>query len=332
MRFQKHRIGICLALAYVVALITPRYVAAAADLYVSGTFSYPETGVKGFQGSTGLPYGVDGTGNFATGGGLYFPRGLVFGPDGNLYVSSEGTDNVLKYNGSTGVFLSEFIAAGAGGLTVPKGLAFAGGKLYVAGSDSGSGITDVLRFDATTGVFVDKLSDYLPPLVSYEAPWDITPGPGGDIYFTANGNVIRFNPTTHALIEFVTGANVSSPPRGLTFGPDGNLYVSMYDRVRKFDGTTGALLSTFVTVGSGGLVGADGLEFGPDGFLYVSSTSQVLRYSGVDGHFVDVFAALDYPHPFGAGGLTFHNIPEPASLVFASGAILLVRRRRPAWR
>ena len=32
------------------------------------------------------------TGAFATGGGLYFPRGLAFGPDGNLFVSSAGSN------------------------------------------------------------------------------------------------------------------------------------------------------------------------------------------------------------------------------------------------
>jgi WD40 repeat protein len=46
----------------------------------------------------------------------------VFGPDGNLYVGSSGTDEVLRYNGTTGEFIDSF--ASGGGLDAPIGLAF----------------------------------------------------------------------------------------------------------------------------------------------------------------------------------------------------------------
>jgi hypothetical protein len=48
---------------------------------------------------------------FASGGGLDQPEGLVFGPSGNLFVSSGGTDNVLRYNGTTGAFIDVFASA-----------------------------------------------------------------------------------------------------------------------------------------------------------------------------------------------------------------------------
>ncbi len=35
--------------------------------------------------------------SFASGGGLDAPLGLIFGPDGNLYVNSSFTDEVLRY-------------------------------------------------------------------------------------------------------------------------------------------------------------------------------------------------------------------------------------------
>ncbi len=52
------------------------------------------------------------------------PAGLTFGPDGHLYVSSYETDSVLRYNGTTGAFIDEFVAAGSGGLKSPTGLTF----------------------------------------------------------------------------------------------------------------------------------------------------------------------------------------------------------------
>jgi hypothetical protein len=41
---------------------------------------------------------------------------VVFGPDGNLYVSGTGSDNVVRYNGTSGEFIDVFIPAGSGGL------------------------------------------------------------------------------------------------------------------------------------------------------------------------------------------------------------------------
>jgi hypothetical protein len=61
---------------------------------------------------------------FASGGGLDGPRSLVFGADGNLYVSSYSTNNAKRYNGTTWVFIDDFVSAGSGGLSGPIGLTF----------------------------------------------------------------------------------------------------------------------------------------------------------------------------------------------------------------
>ena len=62
-------------------------------------------------------------GNFVASGsgGLSDPEGLVFGPDGNLYVAGEDNDAILKYDGNTGAYISTIV----GGLSGPFFLAFA---------------------------------------------------------------------------------------------------------------------------------------------------------------------------------------------------------------
>jgi sugar lactone lactonase YvrE len=78
---------------------------------------------------------------------------LVFGPDGNLYVSSTANHEILRYKGRTGEFIDIFVAPGSGGLTFPNGLAFGpDGNLYVV---IGGGPGGVLRYDGTTGAFID---------------------------------------------------------------------------------------------------------------------------------------------------------------------------------
>jgi streptogramin lyase len=49
-------------------------------------------------------------------GGLAFPFGLSFGPDGNLYVGNVATQSILRYNGTTGEFIDTFVPPGSGGL------------------------------------------------------------------------------------------------------------------------------------------------------------------------------------------------------------------------
>jgi hypothetical protein len=50
---------------------------------------------------------------------------MAIGPDGNLYVASAGNDAVLRYNGTNGAFINEFIAPTNGFLDYPVWLSFA---------------------------------------------------------------------------------------------------------------------------------------------------------------------------------------------------------------
>jgi hypothetical protein len=61
--------------------------------------------------------------------------GLLFGPSGDLFVSSAalsnpglkatpGTSQVLRYDGTSGAFKSVFVSSGSGGLKLPSFLMF----------------------------------------------------------------------------------------------------------------------------------------------------------------------------------------------------------------
>ena len=227
----------------------------------------------------------------ANNGGMDRSSGMVFGPDGNLYVGSLNTNEVLRYDSATGALLGPFVTAGSGGLIGPavNGLIFRpDGRLYVASRNSDS----VLRYDASTGAFIDTFvaagsGGLLQPKGMIFAP------DGSLLVSSGTNEVLRYDGTTGAFLgAFVAaGSGGLSNPRSLAFGPDGNLYVasSNSNSVLRFNGTTGAFLSTFVPENSGGLSFPADLLFS-GGSLYVASqnTNQVLRYDAATGAFIEV--------------------------------------------
>lgn len=94
---------------------------------------------------------------FAESGKVVQPRGIIFGPDGNLYVANKpevGQGAVVRFNGTTGAFMDTFIPNGAGGLSGAGALVFGPSienptklDLYVASWATHK----ILRFDGSTG-------------------------------------------------------------------------------------------------------------------------------------------------------------------------------------
>ncbi|MFN8422407.1 MAG: hypothetical protein U0470_03130 [Anaerolineae bacterium] len=237
--------------------------------------------------------------NFLSGGALSFPEGLTFN-GGFLYVSSRSTNEVLRYNATTGAFVGVFVTAGSGGLNGPQDLVFGpNGNLFVSSIFS----NEVIEYNGTTGAFIDELveDDPLTLLVDEDGGLDGPHGlrfSGGDLYVASinTDEVKRYNGTTGAYIgNFVTaGSGGLDVPIGLVF-QGGDLYVSSFqtDQVKRYNGTTGAFISNFVAAGSGGLDEPAGIVFGGvDNNLYVTNQSndRVLAYDGATGAFIGTFA------------------------------------------
>ena len=187
--------------------------------------------------------------------------------------------------------------------------------LLVTSSNSNS----VLRYDSTTGAFIDA---FVPEgSGGLDSPIGLTFGPDHNLYVSSenNSSVKRYDGQTGAFID----AFVSSESGGLdhpttdVFGPDQNLYVAsaFNNRVLRYNGTTGAFIDNFVPPGSGGLVHPATAIFGPDGNLYVTSQigNSILRYNGQTGTFIDAFI------PPGSGGLS-----SPIDMVFGANGNLYV--------
>ena len=78
------------------------------------------------------------------------PAGFTFGPDGNFYIASRNTNQILKYDGTTGTFLGVF---GSSLTSQPNDITFgSNGNAYV-GSSAGFYI-----LNGTTGAIISNVA------------------------------------------------------------------------------------------------------------------------------------------------------------------------------
>lgn len=209
------------------------------NLYVSSSNTHR---IKRYDGLTGAYLG-----NFATDNGLEYPRGITFGPDGNLYVASSN-DMVLRFNGTTGAFIDEFVKSGTPGLIDPQDLVFRGdGKLYV----SNGWTHTVIRCNAQTGEYIDTFVGS-PEL---DVPQGMAFGADAHLYVADSDTncVFRYDGQTGALIDaFVPpGYGGLNHAEDVLFGPDGSLFVTSHysDNVLRYNGGTGEFLGVFASGG-----------------------------------------------------------------------------------
>jgi hypothetical protein len=229
---------------------------------------------------------------------------LRFGPDGNLYVGSYATDQVLRFDGATGTPIDVFASDAA--LSGPSGMVFdENGDLLVVSLNTGQ----VLRFDGATGaadgVFIGSLHPMsFPSAAEY--------GPDGDYYVTtlAFNTVERFT-TAGVPVSTVASGNGVMLPAGIEF----------------------IIVDTPGDANGDGKV--DGLDYLVWAANYGDDPADDPPGSPANGDFDDsgVVDGLDYlvwAGNFGNGPNDASAVPEPTAMVLVSvgGVLLILGRRR----
>ena len=96
------------------------------------------------------------------------PAGMVLGPDGNVYVASSNTNEILRYDATTGDFLGVLITDSVGGLDYPIGLDIGiDSNLYVV-SNGNDKILKYSMNGNFEGVFVSGPELYSPTAISFD--------------------------------------------------------------------------------------------------------------------------------------------------------------------
>jgi len=206
-------------------------------------------------------------------GGLDGPWGLAFNPfNRDLYVSSERTNSVLVYDGSTGAFKRK-------GMTVegqPRGLVFHYGDLYVASAYNDKVYRYNARTDSPRGVYAEGGGLDHPFSVMFDKHTN-------DTYISSEykDHVYRFKPSTSlSLYNKVEDSGTATA-------------WDLYQGVNAFKGAFDKVWTNTRTNY------ANGIEFTADS-MYVTgpySGKAIVRYNRTDGtyiqHFEDEY--LNYP-------------------------------------
>ena len=257
---------------------------------------------------------------------LFSPTDLSF-DDQFLYIGSE-TNEVLRYDGSTGNFIDTFVTSGSGDLDLPTGLTIGpDGSLYVTNSKS----NEVLRYDVSESQFENKqfvtdkssklhqpthieikndlmcvsnlnggincydentggtIATHTLPFLSMVAFTDNSViGPDGDFYVTNN----RANEIVRLVgtdsETVMTFTNTFLQTPSHLTFKDGSMYVSSDDEILKYNGTTGEFQNIFVVKNDGSLRNPQGLVFTDDGIIVNSYNDRLLKYD-LEGTFVGEF-------------------------------------------
>jgi len=254
-------------------------------------------------------------------GGLDNAVGMQIGADSNLYVASEGTGQVLRYDGGDGIFIDVFASG-------PQ-LQFVGylttgpdGDFYAAGV----GNNTVVRINKNTGA----ISGTAATGGGLSGPDGIVFNAAGELLVSSyfSNSVKRYNPNTGAYLGDLITAGGLVRPLQLTIEGDELLVVSQGTHsIRRYDLDSGAYLGDLLT--GNGLNNPIAQVTLPGGDRIVSSysNSTLVRFES-DGTASGLFAS---GAPEGViSPTTMLLVPEPATgmVLMSSGSFVALRRRR----
>jgi Calx-beta domain len=291
--------------------------------------------VKVFDPTTGALLRDLGT----SGGELVGPWAMTFGPDGLLYVGGVYSQNIVRFDITTGAYDVFVSAANSGGLAAPKGLAFGpDGNLYVSSNHTSPipTTTDtVKRYNgagAYLGDFVTADSGGL------DGANGVAFGPDGNLYVGAHktNSVLRYNGQTGSFMgTFIAPGSAGLNGLGdVLFHTDGTVYLpvsnSQVPGVLRYNSTTGAFLGAFES----GQVGGD-IAFSASGEAFVSLStpihspgSSVLRYAPASFYAAFTVSlaqplqspvSVDYSTADGTAVAGSDYLATSGTLVFAAG-------------
>lgn len=266
-------------------------------------------------------------GTFASHASMDGPTAMVYGTDGNLYVLNEFSHNVLRFNGTTGAFIDEFISSAAlttAGLGDPGDMEIGpDGHLYLS-SHFSIAPAAVWKFNGISGAFISHFATF--GAVSHTH--GLAFGPGGKLYLGDLGasGVRQFDAATGADLGFFATHPSLFITGDLAFAPDGKLHVTSDggNGVHRFT-SSGAFIDSLIAPGA--FQSYWGILF-DGGSLYLGNkaTGVVKEYTDT-GVFVSDLIPLS-PGPF---DMIPKIVPEPSTaalLLIGFGCVATRRRER----
>jgi hypothetical protein len=249
------------------------------DLQYNTYFVNTDDDIAEYLGESGVP--IEDLGHSIL---LDDPKDVAVGPDRKLYITSSGTDGIVRYNPLARGF-EDFVPTGTGGLDGPTVLILqeAANQILVACGPTNS----VLRFQLSDGAFVDTF--VTPGLGGLNQPVAMLFGPNGNLYVAGEDNTVReYSGVDGSYVGEVVsaGAGGLASPRGLLFLPNGNLIVTSQgsQALLEYDASSSTFVGQFDWNGRE-LNSPSDLQYGPDGNILVISGQGAIRIYEPDGRF-----------------------------------------------
>lgn len=244
---------------------------------VNSSVTNPEDTLYGrilkFDATTGQYLGEFISGMDLTANGLNFPEDLLFGTDGDLYISGLGGGGVQKFDGTTGAYEETIVSTNpfTGTDLIAAGLNFGpDGNLYIS---SVLNDNSILRYNLDS----KTVEQFVPSEIAPQIPSGSTFTPDGSLFLDAtfvslDGSpvgVFQYNGETGAdegfFVDPSNNGGMQSASR-MRFDKLGNLYISDFNgsQIMKFDSAGNPVNGgVFVASDVGGLYNPGGLAFAP---------------------------------------------------------------------